>query len=76
MRWVFVNEPSYSAIWVEGKKNTSVLMSSIFTSPLFTSGARYQYVALSVSQLSFTTNQSSWRKARRVAPPLSEVAGF
>src|SRR5437867_9783681 len=51
-------------------------MSSISTSPLFTSGARYQYVAVSVSQLSFTTTQSSCRSARRVAPPLSEVAGF
>src|SRR5439155_6630860 len=76
IRCVLVKLPSYSAIWVEGKKKTSVLMSLILTSPLFTSGARYQYVAVSVSQLSFTTTQSSCRSARRVAPPLSEVAGF
>src|SRR5439155_1670995 len=76
MRWVLVKLPSYSAIWVEGKKKISVLMSAVFTSPLFTSGARYQYVAVSVSQLSFTTSQSSCRSARRVAVPLSDVAGF
>src|SRR2546428_12562296 len=51
-------------------------MSAIFASPLFTSGARYQCVAVSVSQLSLTTSQSSCRSARRVAPPLSDVAGF
>src|SRR2546427_4060841 len=72
MRCVFVKLPSYSAIWVDGKKKISVLMSSIFTSPLFTSGPKYQCVAVSVSQLSLTTSQSSWRSARRVAPPLSD----
>src|SRR2546426_7661943 len=51
-------------------------MSAIFTSPFFTSGPRYQWVAVSVSQLSFTTSQSSWRIASRVALPLREVAGF
>jgi len=71
-----VKLPSYSAIWVEGKKKISVLMSAIFTSPFFTSGPRYQCVAVSVSQLSFTTSQSSWRIASRVALPLREVAGF
>src|SRR3989442_1041997 len=76
MRWVLVKLPSYSAIWVDGKKKISVLMSAIFTSPFFTSGPRYQCVAVSVSQLSFTTSQSSCRSATRVAPPLSEVAGF
>ncbi len=76
MRCVLVKLPSYSAIWVEGKKKISVLMSAMFTSPFFTSGARYQWVAVSVSQLSFTTSQSSWRSARRVAVPFSDVAGF
>src|SRR5882762_10633184 len=76
MRCVLVKLPSYSAICVEGKKKISVLMSAIFTSPLFTSGPRYQCVAVSVSQLSLTTSQSSWRIASRVAVPLSEVAGF
>ncbi len=51
-------------------------MSAIFTWPFFTSGPKYQCVAVSVSQLSFTTSQSSWRRACRVAVPLSEVAGF
>jgi len=73
---VFVKLPSYSAICVEGKKKISVLMSATLTSPFFTSGPRYQCVAVSVSQLSFTTSQSSCRSASRVAPPLSEVAGF
>src|SRR6266566_3591763 len=68
MRCVFVKLPSYSAIWVEGKKKISVLLSAIFTSPFFTSGPRYQWVAVSVSQLSFTTSQSSWRSACRGAP--------
>src|SRR5437762_5170942 len=76
MRCVLVKLPSYSAICVDGKKKISVLISAIFVSPLFTSGARYQWVAVSVSQLSFTTSQSSWRSARRVAVPLSDVAGF
>jgi hypothetical protein len=61
---------------VDGKKKISVGISSTFTSPFFTSGAWYQWVAVSVSQLSFTTSQSSLRSARRVAGPFSEVAGF
>src|SRR2546430_4025730 len=76
MRCVFVKLPSYSAICVDGKKKTSVWLSSILTSPRFTSGPRYQCVAVSVSQLSLTTSQLSCRNAPRVAPPLSEVAGF
>src|SRR5437879_12824267 len=54
-RWVLVNEPSISATCAEGNKNTSVLMSSLLTSPFFTSGAAYQKDAVSVSKLSLTT---------------------
>src|SRR6266516_4318716 len=59
MRCVLVNEPSYSATCADGKKNTSVLMSAGWTRPPFTSGAVFQNVADSVTQLSFTTSHSS-----------------
>ena len=47
-RWVLVNVPSVSATCAEGKKKTSVWMSSGLTSPLSTSGAFYQKAAVSV----------------------------
>src|SRR2546429_72500 len=72
MRCVYGRLRSYSAIWLEGKKKISVLMPAIFTSPLFTSGAKSQCVAVSVGRLPFPTTQSSRRSACRVAPPLSE----
>ena len=68
--------PSISATWAEGKKKISVLMSAGLTSPLLISGAFFQNVALSCSQLSLTTSHSSLRMPARSSRALSEVAGF
>jgi hypothetical protein len=68
--------PSVSATWADGRKKISVLMSATLTSPLLTSGAFFQKVALSCSQLSLTTSHSSLRIAARSSFALSEVAGF
>ena len=76
MRCVLVNEPSYSATCADGKKKTSVLMSPSFTVPLLTSGAVFQNVAVSVTQLSLTTSHSSFPRPRRSTSALIEVAGF
>jgi hypothetical protein len=54
-----VNEPSISATWAEGKRKISVGICSGLTSPLLTSGAAYQKLAVSVSKLSLTTSHSS-----------------
>ena len=64
-RWVLVKVPSISATWAEGKKKTSVWMSSVRIEPSTTSGALYQKAAVSVSKLSLTTSQSSLPSAAR-----------
>ena len=51
-------------------------MSAVLTSPLLTSGAFFQKVAVSCSQLSLTTSHSSLRIAARSSLALSDVAGF
>ena len=71
-----MNVPSISATCVAGTKKTSVLMSAVFTSPFLTSGAFLQKVAVSVSQLSFTTSHSSFLSAARSSLAFSDVAGF
>ena len=76
MRCVFVKLPSTSATCDDGKKKISVLMSAGFTSPPFTSGASFQNVALSCSQLSLTTSHSSFLSPARSMRALSDVAGF
>ena len=76
MRCVLVKLPSVSAICADGKKKISVLMSAGFTWPFFTSGAFFQKVALSCSQLSLTTSHSSARMPARSMRALSDVAGF
>ena len=76
MRWVLVKLPSYSATWAAGKKNTSVRMSWLRTWPRVISGLFCQKVAVSVSQLSFTTSHSSLARPLRSTLALSEVAGF
>jgi len=55
IRCVFVKVPSVSATCAAGKKEDLGLdVSSTLTSPLFTSGAVLQKLAVSCSQLSFT----------------------
>src|SRR4029453_5137392 len=76
MRCVLVNVPSYSAICEDGRKNTSVWMSCGLTFPLLTSGAFFQKVAVSVSQLSFTTSHWSLPRPLRSRLAWSDVAGF
>ena len=61
---MLVKVPSISATWAEGKKKTSVWMSSVRIEPSATSGALYQKAAVSVSKLSLTTSQSSLRQRR------------
>ena len=68
--------PSYSATWAAGKKKISVWMSWLRTWPVVTSGAFFQKVAVSVSQLSLTTSHSSLPSPLRSTLALSEVAGF
>ena len=62
---MLVNEPSYYATCEDGKKKTSVLISSILTSPFLISGAFFQKVALSWTQLSLTASHSSRRNPAR-----------
>src|SRR2546427_12395785 len=76
MRCVLVKLPSISATWAEGKKKTSVLMSWVLTSPLLTSGAFRQKVALSCTQLSLTTSHSSLRRPARSRRAFNEAARF
>ena len=76
MRCVLVKVPSVSATWADGKKKISVLMSAGLISPRLISGAFFQNVALSCSQLSLTTSHSSLRIPARSSRALSEVAGF
>ena len=57
--------PSISATAAAGMKNTSVLISSGLSWPLFTSGESFQKLAVSVSYRSRTTIQSSFARACR-----------
>src|SRR5258706_5995767 len=51
-------------------------MSAVLTVPFLTSGAFFQNIAVSVSQLSFTTSHSSFLRPDRSSLAFSEVAGF
>src|SRR5438128_12678232 len=51
-------------------------MSAVLIVPSLTSGAPFQKLAVSVSQLSFTTSHSSFLNAERSSLALSDVAGF
>jgi hypothetical protein len=56
MRWVWVNDPAFS-VWVAaGRKNTSVGMSSVRSSPVAISGPSFQKVADSMRLTSRTTS--------------------
>ena len=48
IRWVWVNVPAFSTCVAAGKKNTSVSMSSVRSSPVAISGPSFQKVADSI----------------------------
>ncbi len=69
--------PSFSTCEAAGKKKTSVLHVSGTISPVSTSGASFQKVAVSIMARSRTTIHSSWASASRVSLPLAiPTAGF
>ena len=74
---MLVKLPSFS-VWVAaGRKKTSVAISCVRSSPVSISGASYQKEAVSISQKSRTTSQSSSARARRWSLPLADpTAGF
>ena len=77
MRSVWVNVPSFSTCDAAGKKNTSVRHSSGTISPVSTSGASFQKVAVSIIARSRTTSHSSWASASRISRPFdTATAGF
>jgi hypothetical protein len=76
-RWVLVNDPAFSTWEAAGRKNTSVPMSSVTSSPVSISGASFQKLADSISTRSRTTSQSSLANALRCSPELADpTAGF
>ena len=58
IRLVLVKLPDFSVCAAAGKKNTSVAMSSVRSSPVSISGPSFHQVALSISEKSRTTSQS------------------
>ena len=76
-RCVLVNDPSFS-VWVAaGRRNTSVAMSCVRSSPDSISGPARQKAADSISTKSRTTSQSSLARARRWRRELADpTAGF
>ena len=57
-RLVLVKLPVFSVCADAGKKNTSVLMSSVRISPVSISGPSFHHVALSMREKSRTTSHS------------------
>ena len=74
---MLVKVPSFSVCAAAGRKNTSVPISSVRSSPVSISGPSYQNEALSISWKSRTTSQSSFAIASRCRRELPEpTAGF
>ncbi len=74
---MLVKVPSFSVCAAAGKKNTSVAMSSVRISPDSISGPSFHHVALSISEKSRTTSQSSLDIPSRCMRVLAEpTAGF
>ena len=74
---MLVKEPSFSVCAAAGRKNTSVPMSSVRSSPDSISGPSFHQVALSISEKSRTTSQSSFAMPSRCSLALAEpTAGF
>ena len=74
---MFVNEPSFSTCDAAGRKNTSVGICPVTSSPVSISGPSSQNVADSISTRSRTTSQSSLAIASRCSFACAEpTAGF
>ena len=74
---MLVKLPLFSVCAAAGRKNTSVPMSSVRISPVSISGPSFHQVALSISEKSRTTSQSSLAIPIRCIRPLAEpTAGF
>ena len=74
---MLVKLPSFSVWAAAGMKNTSVPMSSVRSSPRSISGPSFQKLAVSTSNRSRTTSQSSSAIAKRCRRELAEpTAGF
>jgi hypothetical protein len=72
-----VKLPSFSVCDAAGKKNTSVALSSVDSSPVWISGPSCHQVALSVSEKSRTTSHSRFAMPRRCIFALADpTAGF
>ena len=76
-RWVLVKLPSFSTCEAAGRKNTSVGIFAVTSSPVAISGPFFQNVALSIRVRSLTTSQSRLARASRWSrPPAEPTAGF
>ena len=74
---MLVKLPSFSVCAAAGRKNTSVPMSSVRSSPVSISGPSFHQVALSMSEKSRTTSQSSFAMPSRCILAFAEpTAGF
>ncbi len=74
---MLVKQPSFSVWAAAGRKNTSVAMSSVTSSPVSISGPSFQKDAVSISTRSRTTSQSSLVMASRCSFELAfPTAGF
>ena len=74
---MLVNVPSFSMCAAAGKKNTSVPIASVESSPDSISGPSFHQVALSISVKSRTTSQSRFAMPSRCIFALAEpTAGF
>jgi hypothetical protein len=72
-----VKLPLFSVCAAAGRKNTSVVMSSVRSSPVSISGPSFHQVALSIMEKSRTTSQSRFAMPRRCILALAEpTAGF
>ena len=77
IRLVLVKLPDFSVCEAAGKKNTSVPMSSVRSSPVSISGPSFHQVALSISWKSRTTSQSRLAMPSRCILAFAEpTAGF
>jgi hypothetical protein len=76
-RLVLVKEPDFSVWEAAGKKNTSVPMSSVRSSPLSISGPSFHQVADAMSEKSRTTSHSRLAMPSRCRRVFAEpTAGF
>ena len=76
-KFVWVNDPAFSTCVAAGKKNTSVSMSSVRSSPDAISGPSFHQVADSMRLRSRTTSHFRWDMPSRCSRPCADpIAGF